>query len=52
LHKLRMTEAMNLLRFSDRSVKEVAASVGFNDPLYFSRRFHEHWDIAPSAVRK
>ncbi len=52
LSKLRMAEAMNLLRTTSKSVKEVAAAVGFRDPLYFSRRFHEVWQIPPTAVRK
>ncbi|HSI82323.1 MAG: helix-turn-helix domain-containing protein [Candidatus Methylacidiphilales bacterium] len=52
LHRLRMREAMNLLRYTSLSIKEIAANIGFNDPLYFSRRFHEHWDIAPTGLRK
>jgi len=52
LLKLRMLEAMNLLRTSSLSIKEVSALVGFNDALYFSRRFREHWGIPPTAVRR
>lgn len=52
LFKLRMREAMNLLRNTSLSIKEVAAAVGFNHPLYFTKRFHEHWDIPPTGVRK
>jgi transcriptional regulator GlxA family with amidase domain len=51
LLRLRMQEAMNLLRTSSLSIKEIAAAVGFKDPLYFSKRFHDHWDIAPTRVR-
>lgn len=52
LLKLRMLEAMRLLRNTPLSIKEVAATVGFNDPLYFSRRFREYWDLPPTAVRR
>lgn len=52
LFKLRMREAMHLLRATSLSVKEVANAVGFNHPLYFTKRFHEYWDIAPTGVRK
>ena len=34
-------QARLLLETSDLSVKSVAYSVGFEDPLYFSRRFRE-----------
>jgi len=47
-----MREAMDLLRTSTLSIKEIAVRLGFNDPLYFSKRFHQHWDIAPTRVRK
>jgi len=52
LYKLRMKEAMILLQSSSLSVKEISAAVGFNDALYFSRRFHRYWNIAPSELRK
>ncbi|AHF91303.1 AraC family transcriptional regulator [Opitutaceae bacterium TAV5] len=52
LLQLRMREAMTLLQTTTLSIKEIAARVGFSDPLYFSRRFHEHWDVAPTALRK
>ena len=44
-----MIEAARLLRFSDRSVSEIAYLTGFGDPLYFSRAFKRHHGAAPSA---
>ena len=35
---------------SSESVSEVAYQVGFNDPLYFSRKFKEAFGISPSKV--
>ena len=39
LSTMRMQEACRLLVETSNPIKEVAASVGFEDPLYFSRRF-------------
>ena len=46
-----MIETARLLRFSDRSVSEIAYLTGFGDPLYFSRAFKRHHGAAPSAFR-
>ncbi len=46
-----MLEAARLLRFSDRTVGEVAFQVGFRDPLYFSRAFKRHTGRSPQAYR-
>lgn len=46
-----MIEAARLLRFSDRSVSEIAYLTGFGDPLYFSRAFKRQHGAAPSAFR-
>ncbi len=48
LTRFRMRQACLLLTKTDLSVKAVAFSVGFEDPLYFSRRFHEVVGCAPS----
>ena len=34
------------------TVSEAAYAVGFNDPLYFSRAFHERVGISPSLFKK
>ncbi len=46
--QVRIRHACALLRRGDLSVKSVAASVGFENPLYFSRRFHEMTGTTPS----
>jgi AraC-like DNA-binding protein len=46
-----MLEAQRLLRFSELTVGEVAARVGFVDPLYFSRAFKRHAGESPLAYR-
>lgn len=44
----RIRLACALLRRGDLSVKAVAASVGFENQLYFSRRFHELMGCTPT----
>jgi len=36
------------LRSGNRSIKEVAFDLGFDDPLYFSRFFKKHFGMSPS----
>ena len=49
---LRMQEACRLLTETNRDVKEIAASLGFSDPLYFSRRFTRLMGAPPTEYRK
>jgi AraC family transcriptional activator of pobA len=46
-----MLEAARLLRFTDRTIGEIAHATGFGDPLYFSRAFKRHHGHAPSTYR-
>ncbi len=48
----RIQRACQLLSHSDLAVGVVAASVGFEDPLYFSRVFHRQIGISPTQYRK
>ncbi len=52
LHLLRIHEACRLLRGSTLSVKEIAARLGYGDPLYFSRHFKAFQGISPSQYRQ
>lgn len=52
LQKYRINEACSLLRRPDFSVAEVAGSVGFNDPLYFSRVFKSLKGCTPSEYQR
>ena len=50
---LRLMRARDMLLSTDMSVKEAAASVGFQDQLYFSRIFRGHFGISPrELIRK
>lgn len=52
LDTLRMQKATHLLQYSQMSITEVAATVGFDDPLYFSRRFKKKTGLSPSRFRE
>ena len=43
----RMERAQTLLRSSPLHVAEIAHSLGYEDPLYFSRQFKRHCGISP-----
>lgn len=52
LQRYRINEACSLLRNPSYSIAEVAGSVGFNDPLYFSRVFKSIKQHSPSAYQR
>ena len=39
------------LKFTDRSIKEIALYLGFNEPFHFSTFFKKSTGIAPSDFR-
>ncbi|WP_439590850.1 helix-turn-helix domain-containing protein [Microbacterium sp.] len=47
----RLNRAAQLLASTDRSVSAVARDVGWDDPLYFSRRFARRHGESPTAYR-
>ena len=49
--RLRMQHACRLLEETVLSVKEVAATLGYDDPFYFSRIFKSVNHVAPSEYR-
>ena len=49
--KLRLECAHHLLVQTNLSIADIAAEVGFHDPLYFSRRFRSAFGRAPTAAR-
>ena len=51
-HYLRMEEAARLLRETLLPVGEISEKLGFSDQLYFSRCFHRHQGVSPTAYRK
>lgn len=52
VNKVRMEFAKSPLCLSDESIAEIAASVGFGDPNYFSRVFTQIIGIPPAEFRK
>ena len=48
----RLTRAAQLLTSTDRAVGEIARDVGWDDPLYFSRRFSNLHGHSPTAHRR
>lgn len=47
----RMNRARHLLASSSLNIKEVAAAVGYENPLYFTRVFTAQMHVAPSRYR-
>ena len=52
LLKMRLQQSSRLMEFTDRSIGEIALSVGFQSPFKFSRQFKEYYSISPSDYRK
>lgn len=50
--RMKMQRAGQLLDLTDLSVKAVAASLGIDDPYYFSRLFKKVMGVSPSEYRK
>lgn len=50
IREIRLKEGFNLLKNTNMNVSEVAYSVGFNDPFYFSKLFTQKYGKAPSTV--
>lgn len=51
-NRLKIQTACNMLSVSDQSIKEICFSLGFQDPLYFSRLFHKVMGKSPREYRK
>ena len=49
---LRLTNAMNMLENKTYNVQQIAAAVGYDNALYFSRLFKKHVGMSPSEYRK
>ena len=49
---LRMQQAAGLLQWSEASVAEIAARIGYDDAYYFSRRFRSVFGVSPRTYRK
>ena len=49
---MRITNAMNLMDNTDYNISQVAAAVGYDNPLYFSRLFNKYTGMSPSEYKK
>ena len=48
----RLAKAYQLITDTDRTITDIAYSVGFNCNCYFSSCFSEHYGFPPSRLRK
>lgn len=47
----RVQYAMQILRITNMPIKTLSQTVGYDDPLYFSRVFRKHTSLSPRAFR-
>ena len=52
LLQVRITHAKQLLRFTDETMEQIAASCGFADANYFARQFRKVEGVSPAEYRK
>ena len=52
IREIRLRRAMELLRQNAGTVSEIAYMVGFGNPYYFNRCFHQFFGFPPGKVRK
>ena len=48
---IKTERACDLLKTTDLSVKEISYSLGFSDPLYFSRFFKAETGLSPTEYK-
>lgn len=51
INKLRLERAAQLLSHTDKSIMEIADSLGFNNQRYFSTVFKQYYNCTPTAYR-
>lgn len=52
LNQIRINQAKELLSYSDSTIAEIAANVGFSDSSYFSVVFKKYEGISPAEYKK
>lgn len=50
--EIRLQKAVNLLKYTDEPVAQIARQCGFENQSYFSRLFRKHQGCPPTAVRR
>ena len=48
---IRMEKAKELINNTSSLIGDIANQVGYADPLYFSRRFNDHFGCSPTKIR-
>lgn len=52
INEMKMKKAMDILTNEPGMIKDVAASVGMDDQLYFNKVFKKFYHVSPSEIRK
>lgn len=52
LTSYRLNRSREMLKNGAASISEIAKSVGYSDPLYFSRAFHKRFGVSPSTAKR
>lgn len=52
IRSIRLEKAVELLKTTGMNISEVAYTVGFSDPNYFSRSFQQEFGASPSSIRR
>lgn len=52
IYNYHMDIGKNFLSYSDLSIKEIAAAIGYEDPLDFTKAFHRTFGMSPSKWRQ
>ena len=48
---LRMTNAMNLIDNTNYNMAQIAAAIGYDNSMYFSRIFKKHTGLTPTEYK-
>lgn len=51
VNKIKIFHAIDMLRHTEMSIKEISYELGFDDPNYFSRLFKKEEKMSPKATR-
>ena len=52
IHSMRMNEAERLMKFSDKTISDIAYEVGYNNYNHFYTQFERRFGMTPAAYRK
>ncbi|WP_224490879.1 helix-turn-helix domain-containing protein [Robertkochia flava] len=52
IRRVRLTEALEMLKHDEATTSEIAYRVGFHSPSYFHRCFHRYYGMTPGAFKE